>query len=585
MDKTLALKNAIEFAKQNPDSPQAVQLRRRIEAGMYNTELAQISKPVEQKPSVLKTVGNALISSEKGLGEDIAGGLSTILPKSFTGQDNLEAAQKVKEQTLATLINKLHEVQKNGGDTSKWLKLIGQTTGQEVPTMADLYPAIKKSNLQVLGDVGGTLLDIISVGSYGAAAKGAQSGKLLAKAGGVVEKTAAKIGIETVPKIIAPKLGKQALKPTLKTIAKTTAKQTALGGATGYGYDVAENLKEGQTGAEAFKPGFGATLGAGIPFALGVLKGGIALSKDIAPKFINSLIKPKQADFAYGKDPGRTVSSMGITGNNLDDFADNIHTAKREVGEQIGAIYSDPKNAGVIVDASDEIQKIDDAIAKASRGGKENQGIVTTLQNTKDALLFDHAVNADGVIEKIGTTPRDLSKLTAQEAFDLKKVIAEQTKFTGKASDDKTVNSILKSMYGGIKDKLNKGLGKKSPELIDLNQKFADLTSAEIATRNRDAIIKRADLVSLPIKVGSATALITALSTGGAAVPAILAGASAAVLDKALESTAVRTRIAAWLGSETPSTISKVLANNPEIKTVLLRALPKFASQIGGETP
>jgi len=119
------------------------------------------------------------------------------------------------------------------------------------------------------------------------------------------------------------------------------------------------------------------------------------------------------------------------------------------------------------------------------------------------------------------------------------------------------------------------------PELLAQVGLFADLTSAELATRNRDAIVQRSNMVSMPVKVGTAAAIITSLGSGGAAIPAILAGAGAAALDKALGSTAVRSRIAAWLGSESPSVITQVLQQNPGIKTVLYRALPKFASQLG----
>jgi len=52
-----------------------------------------------------------------------------------------------------------------------------------------------------------------------------------------------------------------------------------------------------------------------------------------------------------------------------------------------------------------------------------------------------------------------------------------------------------------------------------------------------------------------------------------------------METTAVKTRIAAWLGKESPSVIARVLENNPGIKTVLYRAFPKFASQLGAKTP
>lgn len=50
MDTTTQLKNAIDFAKKNPDSPQAIQLRRRIEGGMYQKELAQIKQFSQPQP-------------------------------------------------------------------------------------------------------------------------------------------------------------------------------------------------------------------------------------------------------------------------------------------------------------------------------------------------------------------------------------------------------------------------------------------------------------------------------------------------------------------------------------------------------
>lgn len=519
-----------------------------------------------QKVGLFGPIGNALTSSEQSFGQDIAGAASVVLPKSITGQDKLDEAQQTHQNTINTAIQGLHQAQQSGGDTQKWLNIIGQVTGQPVTTTADLYPALKKSNLQVVGDAAGTLLDILSAGSYGEAAKGAKTGELLAK----TEK-------------VAQPVVKQTLGQTLKTIGVKTAERAGVGAGTGYAYDVSQNLQDGKMGTEAIKPGFGTLLGGVVPTLIGGVQAGVAISKDSAPRFINSLIKPKQADFSYGKDPGRTVSEMGITGNSLPDFANNIHTAKQDIGGQLGAIYSAPENAGIRIDANPEIAKLDAAISKAAKGGKENQGIVTALQNTKDALLYEHGVNADGVIEKIGTTPRDLSSLNPQETFDLKKVVAEQTKFTGKPSDDKTVNAVLKDIYGGLKEKLNTELGVNNPEITDLNQKYADLTSAELATRNRSAIMQRADMISAPMKSGGAAAagIITALASGGTAIPAILAGAGAVGLEKALESTAVKTRVASWLGTAEPSAINKLIQQNPAIKETLYRLVPKLSSRLG----
>lgn len=518
-------------------------------------------KPLDAFSRFVQSAASAVTAGEQGAAGEIAAGL----PASVTGEDLLNKANQDNASSDVAYIKAINTKKAAGQPITKQQQEIYDhilQTNSSVGTQADLLPHANDTNLQAIGNVVQTGADILSAGTYGAAAKEAETGILLAKQA-------------------ATPVAKVGLAQTLKNIALKTAARAGIGAGTGYTYDVANNLQEGKTGGEALTPGMGTLIGGVAPILVGGVQAGAAFTKDSAPRFINSLIKPKQADFSYGKDPGRTVAELGITGNSLPDFANNITTAKQEIGNQIGAIYSAPENASIRIDATPEITKIDDAIAEAAKGGRGNQAIVTALQNTKDALLYEHQVNADGVIEKVGTTPRDLTNLTPQEAFDLKSLVAQQTKFTGNPSDDKTVNSILKNIYGGIKEKLNTLVGANNPELTDLNQKYADLTSAELATHNRDAIVKRADVISMPIKVGGATAIISALATGGAAVPAILAGATAAALDKALESTAVKTRVAAWLGSQSPSAIGKILEQNPEIKTVLIRALPKLSSLLG----
>ena len=377
---------------------------------------------------------------------------------------------------------------------------------------------------------------------YGKAEEEAKTGESLAK------------GAQTAAPVVEG-AAKATLGTTLEDIGVKSAVRAGVGGATGYGYDVSQNLQKGKNGVEAFTPGMGTALGTAIPLGIGGIEAGVAISKNMAPRFINSLIKTNAASSSYGKDPGRTVSAMGITGNNLSDFADNIGKAKNDVGSNIGDIYAKPENANIKINAAPTVSRLDAAISGAPKGGKNNQGIVTTLQTVKDALLYEHGADSEGNVVKVLDTnghaiPRDLSSLSPEEAFQLKQDVAAQTQFTGKPSDDKTVNSILKGMYGDLNSKLNTAVSPTSPETTGLNQTYADLTSAELATRNRDAVVQRSSQVRMPVKVGEAAGIITAIATGGAAIPAILAGVGTAGLDKALGSTAVKSRIAAWLGSE-----------------------------------
>ena len=522
-----------------------------------------------------KAVGNFLTSSEQSFGKTLGTAASVIDPVTNDTRNQITAQSKTQTD------NYLHLASQETNPTRKKQLLSAAVKAASIDGV-DIYsnPEYQKTAGQIIGEGAGVALDALSAGSYGEAAKGAETGKLLTKSGGVIDNLATKAGIPTTAKFVAPvaeNVVKKSLGTTLKDIGIKSLVRAGEGAGTGYGYDVAQNLQDGKTGGEAFTPGMGTLIGGSVPLVIGGVQAGIALSKETAPKFINSLIKPKQADFSYGKDPGRTVSELGITGNSLSSFADHINNAKQDIGNQLGNIYSHPENSHLIINAEDEIAKLDKAMETAAKGGKENQGLVTTLQNIKDALLYEHGINADGQIEKLGTTPRDLSKLNPEEAFNLKKIIAEHTKFTGKPSDDKTINSVLKSMYGSLKEKLNNEVGVNNPEILKLNQQYADLTSAELATRNREAIVKRADMVSLKSGAAGALGATAAILTGAATLPVTLVGLSAAALEKALETTAVKTRIAAWLGSEKPNVIAKIVQQNPAIKTTLYRLMPKVA--------
>lgn len=546
---------------------------------------APTSAPVQDNPTGVSVAGKPLVggllggmlSHEIGFGKEIGAAVGAPqATQNFTQMSNQQ------NTNLQTAIQKVNELKAQGIDTSSAEAHIKQMigTGGQGASASEVLPAVNDTPGQVLGNAAGTALDIASFGSYGKAASGAsflpQAGDILGKSGQLTK---------ALPVAAVAQATKLPIWQTLKNIATKTAGRSAVGGAAGYGYDVSNNLSSGKTGGAAFQPGMGTLLGATVPLAIGGVQAGVALTKESAPRFINSLVKPSLANFAYGKDPGKTVSEMGITGNSLPDFAKNLDVAKQDVGAQIGAIISSPENAGITINATPEVAKIDAAIQEAAAGGKSNQSIVTALQNAKDALLYEHQVNADGVIEKTGTVPRDLSALSPQEAFDLKQLVASQTKFTGNPSDDKAVNAALQRVYGGIGDKLTSAVSVNNPEIIKLNEQYGGLTSAVLATTHRDQIVSRSNLISAPIKVGAAAGIITAVASGGAAIPAMLASVGAGVLDEALGSTAAKTRIASWLGSQSPSTVAKILQQNPAISTAIFRLVPKLASQFGQTPP
>lgn len=88
MEKIQALKNAIEFAKQNPDDPQSFELRKRIESGVYNNELNQIKlqAKVEQHKSEMPQEETGLAGFATGVGKGILSTVKGVVVFQQTGQ-------------------------------------------------------------------------------------------------------------------------------------------------------------------------------------------------------------------------------------------------------------------------------------------------------------------------------------------------------------------------------------------------------------------------------------------------------------------------------------------------------------------
>lgn len=230
---------------------------------------------------------NAATHSEQEFGKDI--GQVAAAPSV---QKSLANDQETINKTGQRIIESIHKARAEGRDTTRLRKALNDLLKGDMTTANEILPVMDKTNKQIIGDAAGTALDIATAGSYGKSAEGAKSFQLLSK----------------TPTAAATQVVKTPLKETLKTIGKETAQQAGKGAATGYAYDVTGNLQNGKEGGDIFKPGVGAAVGGSLPLVIGGVRAGVAITKEAAPKFINSLIKPKQADFSYGKDPGSTVS-------------------------------------------------------------------------------------------------------------------------------------------------------------------------------------------------------------------------------------------------------------------------------------
>ncbi len=130
----------------------------------------------------------SLFGSEVGLGKTIAAEIGAgKAAKTVTEIAEQTADQKIK------LIKLIREKKARGEDTSRLERTYNDVYGENVPllTVKDLLPAIDKKTSKVVGELGGTALDILTAGTYGKETKVMQSGKLASKTNAIVGETIA----------------------------------------------------------------------------------------------------------------------------------------------------------------------------------------------------------------------------------------------------------------------------------------------------------------------------------------------------------------------------------------------------------
>lgn len=521
--------------------------------------------------SFFKQLPAALTSSERALGRTFGGALAT-------GSKEVKAAQESQvqlDEMSKKLVEKIKEVDAQGGDSSRLRAQLQRNQGQDFD-IATVIPETQKTGKQIAGEALGVGLDIVTAGTV---AKGATSFKMFGAAEKAVAAKKAASGGISIAQAIAQNIEgtyKATTGKKLFDIGVKTGKNVIEGATLGYGYDVSQNLQAGVELPEALRPGMGTAIGAAIPFGLGAKKAGGVIAKAEAPRVINSLIKPLMKDFSYGKNPGRAVAEEGIVANSLDELAQKITASRQKTGQAIGELNQKLQGKAQL-SVESALEPVNAAMNEAAK--TNNKTLLNRLQAVKEAITENLKVGTDdlGNPTIVSEGKKNLQGLEFDEAFQMKRDIGDMTQWTGNASDDKAVNSALKQAYGKIKEEINTKAAMvdrtTAQELARLNEKYADLTSAEVAAKYRDKITQRQNVLSLGNKLGTVAGVTAALMSGqGLSLTTILAGATGAVLDKALGSTAVKTRFAKMLAGEAPGTIERIINKNPKVRDAIYGA-------------
>jgi hypothetical protein len=294
-----------------------------------------------------------------------------------------------------------------------------------------------------------------------------------------------------------------------------------------------------------------AVLGAVSPLIGKALAVGGKVMGFSSEKVINSLIKPLSRDFAFGKNAGRGVASEGIVASNWDDLIGKIQTKRKEIGTEIGETL---ERSSVPVNLKGVEAPITEALASAKTAPNINSAVITRLEGA--------LADIKGIIRKGNITPK--------QAFDIKEKVADLTKFTEPLTDA-PLNKALKKIYGNIKEKINEAV----PGVRSLNERYADIKTAEIASIYRDKIIQRQNYLPLAGKVGG---IVAGASIAG--LPGALGGAIfTSIGEKALGSVAFKTRIAAILQSMNMAE-RKAVIKNPLMKRIIERIFGKEPEKV-----
>ena len=279
--------------------------------------------------------------------------------------------------------------------------------------------------------------------------------------------------------------------------------------------------------------------------------------KGTAAKAINSLIKPTNRQFSYGRNPGLAVAQEGIVASSLEDLVQKTAASRDALGQQIGTALTIPAVAQKRLNVARAIDPITTAITKARQNPRTNAAVIQRLENLRDDLL-GVIVNPDGTT----TATRNVTAISPLDAFNLKKTIGELTKWTDNLSDDSVINAALKQTYSEVRKTIEQAV----PGIKPLNERYSNLLEASNAARNQAlAIQRRSQFGITDILAGTIGGIHGGLPT--AVVGVLLSqGAKAAI-----QSPYVRTNLANWMAHATPTEVEAFFNRVPGLKGEIAR--------------
>jgi hypothetical protein len=299
----------------------------------------------------------------------------------------------------------------------------------------------------------------------------------------------------------------------------------------------------------AERAGVGAAFGVAIPASIGSVSAGTRLIgsqlKKLPEKIISETIgkTPKKAR-KYNINPTRTILEEKMVTNDvlsLDGLSEKVSMRKKQLGEELESTY---KNMSGTMNVQEDV-------------------LSPALKRIKE-LMQDPKQNASAIkgIEAyvIDNNNKNLSKLTPNEVWNIKKSISDRTKYSGGVADDEILNEVRQKAVRNITNKLNE----INPTLKKLNTKYSDLHVAEEMISNTNANMQARNIFSPSAKAGGGlVAGLDAVAGGGFDIGSVFLGLSTAAGIKAMQTPAVKLRMANAINSSSIQNIAKGMEKSP----------------------
>lgn len=425
---------------------------------------AQQIPEAPKKEGIFKKIGKAIISSELKFGKSIADAMPSFVPGSaaWTNKQN-EQIMANQHAMMENLLVQRKKLKAEGKDTFRLDAAIQDMQVQMSKPAIDINEtnaSINKTGKQIFGEGLGVAADILSAGSYGKAAQGAQTGKLLiaGKASGKVAGVLGKVGIQStvspaagaLPSIIGGGTKAQAaLKGAWQGAKQGLVSGSVWGTAQGATRAMQDNKSNVDIASDAITGGVvGGVAGGTVGAIVGGTSGYINRRREI-----NKLLKPAMT-------PDETINSLH------DEIAKHADEDAFKASIKSGDLTIDQvyQKDGAL---NPELAKgrIDDIAAnldlKVPGAGEKYKTLIDPNKTTFDELIS----KADDVIDESRNIPADAIKYT---------INAE-----GKKVIDPKANEALKS---GIADQdiaFIKNASSEDKKIFDKAMKVAEQASKD----------------------------------------------------------------------------------------------------------